>query len=116
MSGVGHNGADAELQRRIQRRVEALDEIAELQEQVKEFKADDKAAGYDEKALGHVIKELRGGPDKQAANLELEEVVDVYRRAAGLPTTLETAQAEQRKNATIAPEPKKPRHRKDLDG
>lgn len=111
MSGEGHNsGINPELQRRAQRRIDALDAIAKQQELLKVWKTEDKADGYEEKAIAHVIKELRGGPDKQAANLELEDLVDTYRRGLGLPTTLEAAQAEQRKSVeTIPDKPKRPR-------
>lgn len=83
---------DPELQRRASRRVDVLDRIAELQEELKTFKAEDKSDGYDEKALAKCIKELRQGPEHQAAQLELELVLDTYRRNLGLPTTLEDAQ------------------------
>lgn len=108
---TGHNsGINPELQRRAQRRIDALDLIAEQQELIKGWKAEDKADGYEEKAITHVIKEMRGGPDKQAANLEMEDIVDTYRRGLGLPTTLEAAQAEQRKTVeTIPDKPKRAR-------
>jgi hypothetical protein len=91
MSDIGNN-AQAELKRRAQRRVDLLDQVAELQEELKLFKAQDKEDGFTEKALAQVIKEMRRGVDYQAAQLQLELEVDTYRRACGLPVTLEDAQ------------------------
>jgi uncharacterized protein (UPF0335 family) len=86
------SNTNAELVRRAERRVTLLDEIAERQEELKQLKAEDKSDGFDEKALSKVVKELRRGADYQAAQLELELVLDAYRRAVGLPVTLEDAQ------------------------
>ena len=86
------SNTNAELVRRAERRVTLLDEIAERQEELKQLKAEDKADGFDEKALAKVVKELRRGADYQADQLELELVLDTYRRALGLPVTLEDAQ------------------------
>ena len=49
------------LRERASRRVEVMDDIAALQGDLKDFKAEDKADGFTEKALSQVIKELRKG-------------------------------------------------------
>lgn len=87
---------------------EKLDEIAELQEEVKQLKAEAKADGYDLKALNQVVKELRRGPDYQAAQLELELVLDTYRKAVALPVTLEDAHEAAREAATVVPSADEP--------
>lgn len=85
-----------------------LDEIAEAQDQIKQLKAEAKAEGYDLKALGQIIKELRKGPKFQAAQLELELVLDTYRDAVRLPRDLETAQAAAKSAAETAQPPQPP--------
>lgn len=70
-----------------------LNDIADLQEDAKQIKAEVKAEGFDMKAFAQVVKEQRRGADYQAAQLELELVLDTYRKALDLPTTLEQAQA-----------------------
>lgn len=102
---LGSNTANEDLRRRATALKDKLDEIAELQEEVKQLKAEAKADGYDLKALNQVVKELRRGPDYQAAQLELELVLDTYRRAVDLPTTLEAAQEAAREAATVVPGP-----------
>lgn len=97
------NTANEDLRRRATALKEKLDEIAELQEEVKQLKAEAKADGYDLKALNQVVKELRRGPDYQAAQLELELVLDTYRKAVDLPVTLEAAQEAARDAATVVP-------------
>jgi len=100
---LGSNTANEDLKRRATALKEKLDQIADLQEEVKQLKAEAKADGYDLKALNQVVKELRRGPDYQAAQLELELVLDTYRRAVDLPTTLEAAQEAAREAATVVP-------------
>lgn len=88
----GDNGVNAELQRRANRRIEALDLIAEQQDIIKAYKAEDKSDGFDEKALAVAIKGLRKGPDAHADQLAFELVVKTYREAVGLPTDAAAAQ------------------------
>ena len=80
-----------------------LDQIAELQGQVKELKAAAKADGYDMKAFGQIIKEMRRGPEFQSDQLSLELVIDTYRTAVGLPTDIEEAQEAAREAAAGLP-------------
>lgn len=102
---LGSNTANEELRRRAKALSEKLDEIAELQEEVKQIKSEAKADGYDMKALNQVVKEMRRGADYQSAQLELELVLDTYRKAVGLPTTLEAAQEAARAEAETVPAP-----------
>ena len=67
-------------------------QIVELQGEVKELKAEAKSDGYDMKAFGQIVKEIRREPEYQADQLSLELVVDTYRVAVGLPVDLEVAQ------------------------
>lgn len=92
MEVEGSNLHEQELRRRADRRKTVLDDIADLQEDLKEFKKEDKADGYSEKALAQVIKEMRRGEDFQVGQLQLELELDTYRKAVGLPTTLDDAQ------------------------
>ena len=98
------NHGALELKRRAERRVRILDEIAAAQEDLKQLKAEDKADGYNEKALAHVIKSLRKGADWYADQLQLELELDTYREAVGLPTDLETAQKLAREEAAAVPD------------
>lgn len=98
------SNSEAELQRRARRRADILDQIAELQEEMKAFKAEDKADGFDEKALARCIAEERRGAKFQADQLAAEAVLDTYRRALGLPTDLEDAQRRAREEAGEVPE------------
>jgi uncharacterized protein (UPF0335 family) len=93
-----------DLRRYAKQNVDWLEEIAELQKQVKDLKDKLKAEGYDLKAFNQIVKELRRGSDYQAAQLELELIVDTYRRAAGLPVTLEAAQEAARQDAEQLPD------------
>ena len=105
MADLDHNGADAELKRRVDRRCAVLNEIAEKQDELSGLKAEDKADGYDEKALAHCVKMKRADPEKVAALLTLEQVIDTYRRAAKLPRTVEEAQVLVRDDAGALPDP-----------
>lgn len=95
---------EEDLRRYAKQNVDWLEEIAELQKQVKDLKDQLKAEGYDLKAFNQIVKELRRGSDYQAAQLELELVVHTYRKAAGLPVTLEAAQEAARQDAEQLPE------------
>lgn len=89
---IGDNSGRAELTRRAKGIAALLDQIADIQEEVKQLKAEAKADGYDMRALGKVIAELRKPPDYMVKQLQLEMVLDTYRESVGLPTTIEEAQ------------------------
>ncbi|MCK9911304.1 DUF2312 domain-containing protein, partial [Microbacteriaceae bacterium K1510] len=80
------------LRERVRRRVENLKQQDELKEEMKDFKAEDKADGFTEKAIAQVVKEMRKGVDFQSDQLQLELEVDTYRKANDLPVTLAEAQ------------------------
>lgn len=111
---LGGNAA-ADLKRRIDRRVRLLDEVAELQEELKGFKAEDKSDGYNEKAIANAVKMRRADAETVLATLLLEAEIDVYRRAAGVPTDIETAQGLAHEAAESLPEPKERKRRRDGD-
>lgn len=85
------NNAAARLKHIAERWVRLLDEIADLQEDLKQVKAEAKADGYDMKALAQTIKDFRKDEDGRAAQIELHAVTNTYRRALGLPTELDEA-------------------------
>ncbi|PPD06294.1 MAG: hypothetical protein CTY28_14510 [Hyphomicrobium sp.] len=105
---IGGN-ANADLKGRAQELAGVLDDIADLQERAKEIKGEAKLEGYDMKAFNQVVKEMRKGASYQASQLELELVLDTYRRGAGLPVTLEDAQERVRAEGGEMPEEKKPK-------
>jgi uncharacterized protein (UPF0335 family) len=94
------------LKARVERRLEVMETIADGQQTLKDYKAEDKADGFTEKAIGQIIKELQKGVDFQAAQLLLETEVDSYRKVNGLPVTLEDAQKRALSAAEVA-EPKR---------
>mgnify|MGYP000045791173 CR=1 FL=1 len=103
---IGGNLVNEELKRRAGNASTLLDEIAEKQDDLKAIYAAAKADGYDMKAFKQIIKELRKGPEFQQAQLELELVLDTYRKGVNLPTTLEEAQQAVGADARAVPEPK----------
>lgn len=62
------------------------------------------ADGYTEKALAQCLKELRKGPEYQEAQLSLELELDTYRKALGLPVTLDAAQRAVIEDVETLPE------------
>ena len=88
-----NNNMNAELKRRAERRLNLMNTITEHQEELKDLKAEDKADGFNEKALAQCIKELLKGAEYQEEQLQLELEIDTYRRAIGLPTTLKQREA-----------------------
>jgi uncharacterized protein (UPF0335 family) len=102
---LGDN-AKADIKGRAKELAGVLDEIAELQERAKEIKSEAKLEGYDMKAFGQVVKELRRGAEYQAAQLTLELTLDTYRKAAGVATEIDEAEKAVRKHVEEVPEPK----------
>jgi len=101
--------AEAEVRRRVDRRVELLDEVSEMTEKLKGWKAEDKADGFNEKAIADAVKLRRADADKVLATLMYEAERDLYRKAAGLPIDIEAAQSRARDEAESLPEPKERR-------
>lgn len=90
MTEMGNN-SQAELSRRAASISSLLDDIAEKQGEVKLLKEMAKNDGFDVAVLMKVVAEQRKGPEFQEAQLTREAIVDTYRQALGLPTTLEDA-------------------------
>lgn len=105
---IGGN-TNADLKGRAEELAAVLDEIAEAQSRAKEIKQSAKDDGYDMKAFGQVVKELRKGASYQASQLELELVLDTYHKGTGLPVTLEEAQKRVVAEGGEMPEEKKPK-------
>jgi len=89
-SELGNNAAQR-LKSFVERWSRLLDEIGDLQEDLKQVKSEAKADGYDMKALAQVVKDFRKDEDGRAAQIEWQEITDTYRRAVGLPTALDEA-------------------------
>jgi hypothetical protein len=102
-----------ELKRRVERRIAIVDQADELKEELKIFKAEDKADGFTEKVIAQMVKEKRADADKILAQLTLEAEIDVARHAVGLPTDLETAHRLSQEEAETLPQPKRERPTRD---
>lgn len=107
------NNSEAELKRRIDRRVDKLDELAELQEEIKAMKAEDKADGFNEKAIMDAVKLRRADAEKLLATLTFEAEKTVYRKAAGIDTDIAAAAERARREAEAVPEAKPKRRRRE---
>lgn len=101
---MGSNQANRALRRRARAMVDKLDEIAELQDEVKALKADAKTDGYNMKAFNAIVREMRKDAEYRVAQHELEAVLKTYRQAAELPTTLEEAHKAATEAAGQAPD------------
>lgn len=110
MSDAGNN-SNVELKRRIDRRIELLDQVADINEEIKAFKAEDKADGFTEKAIADAVKLKRADAEKVLATLLYEAERDVYRKAAGVPTDIEAAEKIARQHVKEVPEPKSKKRR-----
>lgn len=109
------DNSSPELKRRVERRISIVNQADELKEELKSFKAEDKADGFTEKVITQMVKEKRADADKILAQLTLEAEIDVARHACGLPTDLETAHRLAQEEAETLPEPKRERRSKDAD-
>lgn len=113
MTDMGGNTVNDELKRRAESVSDLLDQKAEIDADIKAVYEAAKNDGYDMKAFKQIIKELRKGPEYQAAQLELELILDTYRKGAGLPTTLEDAQKLVGDDAETVPEPRSEKRRRE---
>lgn len=104
---IGHNGTNEQLLDIVRGIASDLDEADEAKARADEAYVAAKADGWDVKILRKIVKEHRKGAEYQAECLDAEAVLDAYRRAAGLPTTLEVAHAAAREATTVVPEPKR---------
>lgn len=90
---VGSN-SDVTLKRFAERIAGLLDQIKDIQAEVKTEMDSAKAAGFSTKALNKVVKEMGLDEEKRQAQLEFEWEVDTYRRIVGLPTEIATEKQE----------------------
>ncbi|ADJ22997.1 hypothetical protein Hden_1184 [Hyphomicrobium denitrificans ATCC 51888] len=102
----------ADLNSRADQIIAVMDEIDDAKVRLADIKANAKASGYDLKALSQVVKEKRKGAGFQAQQLELEMVLDSYRKAVGNATDLEKAQERARREASEDPDEKKAKRKK----
>ena len=98
MTELGNNAAER-LKSFVERWARLLDEIGDLQEDLKQVKAEAKAEGYDMNALGETVKDYRADEEKRANKLERRAIYDTYKRAIGLPTELDAAHSAAREAA-----------------
>lgn len=105
---LGDN-AESDLKRRIERRLGILEQADELRAELATFKAEDKDDGFTEKAIADAVRMKRADPEKVLATLLYEAERDVYRKAAGLPVDIETAEKIAREHVKEVPEPKQKR-------
>ncbi len=101
MSGSGSNSGE-DLKRRVEAMVDLLAQATELRDELAALKQQAKDDGYDLKALMRVVRERCRTPKQIADQLQFELVLDTYRSNAGLPVTLEDAQARVRDAAAGA--------------
>lgn len=102
---IGGNGA-AVFKARVDRRVEKLEAISEITAAIDEFKAEDKADGYDEKLIADAVRMRLKNPQKVYAVLEAEAKRVAYRKAAGIETDLKKAAAAAQAFVDSQPEAK----------
>lgn len=104
--------AEADLKRRIDRRMTLLDEIGERQTKLKEYRVEDASEGFDDKALTKTVDLLRGDPKKVVATWTLTEIIKTYCRAAGVPADVKEAQEAAAAAAESIPDVEKKRQRR----
>jgi len=90
------SNTDAAIDTYVTRWCTLLDDVSEAQEALKQLKAEAKGEGFNVKALKQCVRERRLDEEAQCAQLTYEAEVALYRRAAGLPNSIETAQAAVR--------------------
>ncbi len=102
---LGNNEAST-VRFRVDRRVEVAEQAGELKKKLAEYKAEDKADGLNEKAIGDAVKMRLAEPDKVLNTLLYELERESYRKAAGVPTKIEDAKRIAEAAAAAEPEPK----------
>lgn len=109
---------EAELKRRIERRIDLAEQASQMTVKLKDWIAEDKADGFDEAAIKDAVKLARAEPEKVLKTLTLEAMKTIYRKVAGVPTEIAAAAEIARKHAETIPdveEKRKRRARVDLD-
>ena len=82
MTGMGHNGQADDRLRLLVERVERLEEEKKaVGDDIKDVYAEAKAVGYDPKIMRQIVRLRKMKPDDRR---EMEEILDLYKRALGL--------------------------------
>lgn len=82
MAGIGHNGDADDRLRLLIERVERLEEEKKgVADDIKDVYLEAKAVGYDPKIMRQIVRLRKMKPDDRR---EMEEILDLYKRALGL--------------------------------
>lgn len=104
--------SEAELRRRIERRIDLAEQAQKLGVRLKDYVAEDKADGFDEAAIKDAVKMARAEPDKVLATLTLEAMKTIYRKVAGVPVEISAAAEIARRHAETIPDVEEKRKRR----
>lgn len=109
---------EAELKRRIERRIDLAEQAKLMTVKLKDWKAEDKNDGFDEDGISDAVKMRMAEPERVLKTLTKEATRTVYRKVAGVPVEIAAAAEIARQHAETIPdveEKRKRRARVDLD-
>ena len=81
MAGMGHNEADDRLRLLIERIERLEEEKKAIGDDIKDVYLEAKSVGYDPKIMRQIVRLRKMKPDDRR---EMEEILDLYKRALGL--------------------------------
>ena len=82
MSGIGHNGDADDRLRLLIERIERLEEEKKgVADDIKDVYLEARSVGYDAKIMRQIVRLRKLKPDDRR---EMEEILDLYKRALGL--------------------------------
>lgn len=82
MPGIGHNGDADDRLRLLIERIERLEEEKKaIGDDIKDVYLEAKSVGYDPKIMRQIVRLRKLKPDDRR---EMEEILDLYKRALGL--------------------------------
>lgn len=81
MAGIGHNEADDRLRLLIERIERLEEEKKAIGDDIKDVYLEAKSVGYDPKIMRQIVRLRKMKPDDRR---EMEEILDLYKRALGL--------------------------------
>ena len=81
MAGIGHNEADDRLRLLIERIARLEEEKKAIGDDIKDVYLEAKSVGYDPKIMRQIVRLRKMKPDDRR---EMEEILDLYKRALGL--------------------------------
>lgn len=82
MAGMGHNGDADERLRLLIERIERLEEEKKgVADDIKDVYLEAKSVGYDPKIMRQIVRLRKLKPDDRR---EMEEILNLYKRALGL--------------------------------